>query len=256
VLAQVAEQADVLLLCGDLTDYGTVEEARVLVKELAGARLPTVAILGNHDYESGTPRSSSTRCARLASWCSMASRTRCTASGFAGVKGFCGGFGRAVLGAWGEGAVKAFVQEAVHETLKLETALARLRTRQKIALLHYAPIRATVEGEPVEIFPWLGCGRTRSRSCATTSRRCFTATRTTAPPRDGSPMARPCYNVALPLMRQVYPDQLPVRIITVDPDAEPHVEGEDASAYHGSSGGAAGASRGAAHDPGGNGARH
>ena len=72
--------------------------------------------------------------------------------GFAGVKGFAGGFGRGALGPWGEHAIKAFVQEAVDEALKLESALARLRTQQRVALLHYAPIRATVEGEPPEIF--------------------------------------------------------------------------------------------------------
>src|SRR5205823_9272345 len=79
--------------------------------------------------------------------------------GFAGAKGFAGGFGRGTLGGWGEPAVKRFVQEALDETLKLESALARLRTPRRIAVLHYAPIRETVEGEPVDIFPWLGCGR-------------------------------------------------------------------------------------------------
>src|SRR5260370_41219432 len=81
--------------------------------------------------------------------------------GIAGGKGFAGGFGRGTLGAWGEEGVKRFVHEAVNEALKLESALARLRTPHRIALLHYAPIQATVEGEPVEIFPFLGCGRLR-----------------------------------------------------------------------------------------------
>ncbi len=79
--------------------------------------------------------------------------------GFAGVKGFAGGFGRGVLGPWGEEAIKRFVHEAVDEALKLESALARLRTATRIALLHYAPIAETVEGEPREIYPYLGCSR-------------------------------------------------------------------------------------------------
>ena len=79
--------------------------------------------------------------------------------GFAGAKGFGGGFGRGTLGAWGEPAVKLFVQEAIDEAMKLESALARLRTEHKIVVLHYAPIRATVENEPPEIFPYLGCSR-------------------------------------------------------------------------------------------------
>ena len=86
--------------------------------------------------------------------------------GIAGTKGFAGGFGRGTLGAWGEPAIKTFVQEAVNESLKLESALARLRTTRRIALLHYAPILGTVEGEPHEIYPWLGTSRLRSRSIA------------------------------------------------------------------------------------------
>src|SRR5205809_908741 len=73
--------------------------------------------------------------------------------------GICGGFGRGTLGPWGEDAVKAFVREALDEALKLENALARLRTERRVALLHYSPIRDTVEGEPPEILPFLGCSR-------------------------------------------------------------------------------------------------
>jgi len=79
--------------------------------------------------------------------------------GFAGVKGFAGGFGRGALGPWGEDIMKKFVHEAVSEALKLESALARLRTDHRIAILHYAPIQGTVEGEPLEIYPFLGCSR-------------------------------------------------------------------------------------------------
>ena len=122
--------------------------------------IPVVAVLGNHDYEGGHQdeiRADPQRCRRRPS--STAKRPRSTASGSPGVKGFCGGFGRGALGPWGERAVKSFVQEAVDEALKLESALARLRTTRRIAVLHYAPIRATVEGEPPEIFPYLGSGR-------------------------------------------------------------------------------------------------
>jgi Icc-related predicted phosphoesterase len=75
------------------------------------------------------------------------------------VKGFCGGFGRRALGAWGEKMIKDFVHESVNEALKLEAALARLRTPQKIAVTHYSPIHATVVGEPEEIMPFLGSSR-------------------------------------------------------------------------------------------------
>jgi Icc-related predicted phosphoesterase len=159
ILAQVADRADVLVLCGDLTDYGTAEEARVLVKELGALRLPTVAVLGNHDYESGTPEAVADALRDVGVAVLDGDSHEVHGIGFAGVKGFCGGFGRGTLGSWGEPMVKTFVKEALDETLKLETALARLRTPQKVAVLHYSPVRDTVEGEPLEIFPFLGCGR-------------------------------------------------------------------------------------------------
>jgi Icc-related predicted phosphoesterase len=159
LFTQVGEQADVLALCGDLTDRGDPEEARQIAKALGNVAVPVVAVLGNHDYE----------CGKVAE----VSRILCDAGvkvldgdayevlgvGFAGVKGFAGGFGRGALGPWGESLIKQFVREAVDEALKLETALSRLRTERKVALLHYSPIAATVEGEPLEIYPYLGSSR-------------------------------------------------------------------------------------------------
>ena len=153
-------EADILLLLGDLTDYGLAEEAAELARELtSGIKIPIIGVLGNHDYESGAV-TEVTRILREAGVHLLDGETvEIQGIGFAGVKGFAGGFGRGVLGPWGEEAVKRFVHEAVNEALKLESALARLRTPTKIALLHYAPIAATVEGEPREIWPYLGCGR-------------------------------------------------------------------------------------------------
>jgi Icc-related predicted phosphoesterase len=159
LLGEVAEQADILALCGDLTDRGDPDEAKLVAKALATVTVPIVAVLGNHDYE----------CEKVAE----VSRILCDAGvrvldgdahevlgvGFAGVKGFAGGFGRGALGPWGEPLIKQFVREALDEALKLETALSRLRTERKVALLHYSPIAATVEGEPLEIYPYLGSSR-------------------------------------------------------------------------------------------------
>jgi Icc-related predicted phosphoesterase len=135
--------------------------------------------------------------------------------GFAGVKGFAGGFGRGTLGPWGERAIKQFVQESVNEALKLESALARLKTAHRIAVLHYSPIAGTVQGEPVEIFPWLGSSRleeplTRYEVSAVVHGHAHR----------GSPVGQtttgiPVYNVALPLLRASYPDQPAFRIINV-----------------------------------------
>ena len=160
LLSQITTDADVLLLAGDLTDYGTPDEARALVKDLAAAvRIPIVAVLGNHDFEAGAEHE--IHQIMVDHGVCMLDGDTCEVQGvgFAGVKGFAGGFGRRALGPWGEPIVKQFVHEAVNETLKLESALARLRTETKIVLLHYAPIEGTVEGEPREIFPFLGCSR-------------------------------------------------------------------------------------------------
>jgi Icc-related predicted phosphoesterase len=223
LFAQIAEHADVLVLGGDLTDYGLPEEARILVKELGalggGRRLPVVAVLGNHDYESGNVNEVCSILRDAGIQLLDGESVEVSGIGFAGVKGFAGGFGRGVLGAWGEPAIKAFVKEAIDEALKLETALARLRTRQKLAVLHYAPIRATVEGEPLEIFPYLGCGRleeplTRYKVTAVVHGHAHNGA-LEGHLANGTPV----YNVALPLFKRRAPDQPPYRILEIDPDA-------------------------------------
>src|SRR3990172_3594873 len=154
LFAAVADAADVLVLCGDLTDYGLADEARVLVEELAAAKPgPIVAVLGNHDYESGQadPVKGILRDA--------GGEREGGGVGWAGVKGMGGGFGARALQPWGEEVLKRFVREAVEEALKLESALAKLTSSQRVAVLHYSPIRETVEGEPPEVFPFLGSSR-------------------------------------------------------------------------------------------------
>src|SRR5438094_4899257 len=159
LLARIAESAEMLLIAGDLTDYGLPEEARVLARELASLRIPMAAVLGNHDVESG--KSDEIRAILSDAGLKILDGETCELHGIgiAGVKGFGGGFGQRALGPWGETIIKQFVREAVDEALKLEAALARLRTKQLITLLHYSPVQQTVEGEPLEIYPFLGSSR-------------------------------------------------------------------------------------------------
>ena len=153
-------EADVLLLCGDLTDYGLPEEAEVLVEDLQRhASVPVVAVLGNHDYESGRQDEVKDVLSRGGVLVLDGDACEIEGVGFAGAKGFAGGFGRGLLAPWGEPMIKAFAQESVDEALKLESALRRLKTDHRVVLLHYAPILATVEGEPPEIFAFLGSSR-------------------------------------------------------------------------------------------------
>jgi Icc-related predicted phosphoesterase len=158
-LSHVADSADVLLLAGDLTDYGLAEEARILAKEFSAVRIPTLAVLGNHDVESGQEEEITRILTDAGLVMLNGDAQEVQGVGFVGAKGFCGGFGRHALGPWGEKIIKQFVHEAVDQALKLEAALARLRTRQMVVLLHYAPIAETVVGEPVEIYPYLGSSR-------------------------------------------------------------------------------------------------
>ena len=131
----------------------------MLARELTPLRIPAVAVLGNHDFESG--KQDEVRQILTDAGLPMLDGDACELQGIgiAGVKGFGGGFGPRALGPWGETIIKQFVHEAVNEALKLEAALARLRTPQLIALLHYSPIQQTVEGEPLEIYPFLGSSR-------------------------------------------------------------------------------------------------
>jgi Icc-related predicted phosphoesterase len=215
LFAQIADAADVLVVCGDLTDYGLADEARIFARELATLRIPVIAVLGNHDFESAQQGEVRSILADTGVVVLDGESHETHGVGFAGIKGFCGGFGRGVLGAWGEPAVKQFAHEAVAESLKLESALARLRTPQRIAVLHYAPIRATVEGEPVEIFPWLGSSRleeplTRYQVSAVVHGHAHKGS-----PEGKTTTGIPVYNVSLPLLRARYPDQPAFRIIEV-----------------------------------------
>lgn len=155
-LSNVGTDADLLLLAGDLTDHGEPEQAAVLADVLASVKIPVVSVLGNHDFEKGRPFAVADALERVG--VRMLDGTSVTFGdvGVAGVKGFGGGFDPHRLGPFGERALKDFVAEIEQEADKLSAALAGLKTRHKIALMHYAPIAATVEGEPREIFPFMG----------------------------------------------------------------------------------------------------
>jgi Icc-related predicted phosphoesterase len=209
----VEGRADVLLLCGDLTDYGTIDEAHVLVRELSVVKVPVIAVLGNHDHESGMA-DKVTEILRDAGVRVLDGDSTVVGDvGFAGVKGFCGGFGRGTLGPWGETAVKTFVKEALDESLKLESALARLRAGRRVALLHYAPIRETVVGEPEEIYPFLGCSRLEEPLERYPVNAAFHGHAHRGALAGTTRVGTPVYNVALPLLRRSLPGDLPVRIL-------------------------------------------
>lgn len=214
LFAQISQGADMLAMCGDLTDYGLPEEAHILAKELTGAlKIPAVAVLGNHDYESG--KANEVRDILCDSGVTMLDGDACEhrGVGFAGVRGFGGGFGRYALSAWGEEMVKRFVHEAIDEALKLESALIRLRTAHRIAILHYSPIQATVEGEPPEIFPFLGSSRLEDPLLRMPVTAVFHGHAHHGRPRGQLRDGVPVYNVSLPLLRREFPDRPPFHLL-------------------------------------------
>jgi len=157
---EISNKADVLLLCGDLTDYGLAEEAEELLVDLrAAVRVPIIGVLGNHDFESAQPELVRSVLEHGGITMLDGECAEVSGIGFAGVCGFGGGFGRRMLNAWGEPLIKQFVKEAIDHAVRLEQALTKLQTDKKIAVLHYAPIRATLMGEDPEIFPFLGSTR-------------------------------------------------------------------------------------------------
>ena len=158
--AQISRSADLLLLCGDLTDYGLPDEAEALVADIrAAVRIPMLAVLGNHDFESGQPEVIAKVFEDAGVDMLNGEAIEIAGIGFAGIPGFGGGFGRRMLNAWGEPIIKQFVQESISHAVRLEQALAKLQTERRIVVLHYSPIRATLEGEDPEIFAFLGSSR-------------------------------------------------------------------------------------------------
>ena len=215
-LAPVNDLADVLLLCGDLTDYGLAEEAHVLVKELSVVRIPMIAVLGNHDWESGVPQEVTHILREAGVQVLDGDSCELRDVGFAGVKGFIGGFGRGTLGPWGEPVVKRFVQEAIDEALKLESALSRLRTPRRVAVMHYAPIPETVVGEPLEIIAFLGNSRLAEPLGRYPVDAVFHGHAHHGSPEGHTATGTPVYNVAMPLMKRAFPESPPFRVLDLD----------------------------------------
>ncbi len=158
-IERVRDEADVLIVAGDLTNYGKTNEMEPLVNLLVRLRLPIIAVLGNHDYESGQEQELMKMMAGEGIKILDGTGYERDGVGFAGTKGFIGGFGRGALTAFGEREVKAIVQAAIDESLKLERALSQLRTEKRVVIMHYSPVAATVVGEAPEIYPYLGTSR-------------------------------------------------------------------------------------------------
>ncbi|MDQ4136847.1 MAG: metallophosphoesterase [Pseudomonadota bacterium] len=159
LFGEISREADVLVLAGDLTDLGKPKEAELLAEDLKACSIPVIGVLGNHDYECGCHE----EVARILRDAGMrlldGQSTEIDGVGFVGVKGFAGGFGRRMLGSFGEPAMKQFVAETMNEAMRLENAMRAVRAKRSMVILHYAPVTETIESEPLEIYPFLGSSR-------------------------------------------------------------------------------------------------
>jgi len=159
LFAEVSTKADLLVLCDDLTDVGRPREAEVLVEDLRACSIPIVGVLGNHDYESDRVEDVKNILKSAGVHLLNGQSYEINGVAFVGVKDFIGGFGRRMLASFGEAVVKALVSEAVSEAMRLENSMRAVKSERAVVVLHYAPIPDTVEGEPLEIFPFLGSSR-------------------------------------------------------------------------------------------------
>ena len=232
LFGQVSESADLLLLAGDLTDTGLPDEARLLAKECAALHVPAVAVFGNHDFESGHQDELRSILTDAGITILDGEATEVRGIGIAGVKGFAGGFGKRALGPWGESVIKQFVHEAVNEALKLEASLARLRTSRQIVLLHYSPVQDTVEGEPLEIYPFVGSSRLEEPISRYPVSMVFHGHAHRGRPEGRTKNQIPVYNVSMPLLARVFPNQPHFRIIEITTQPVVREERRVAQIFH------------------------
>jgi Icc-related predicted phosphoesterase len=213
VFIRASETADVLALCGDMTDYGLPEEAAILAQDIKTyLTIPCVAVVGNHDFESGKIKEVQDILAETGMHILDGESIEILGVGFAGVCGFGGGFDRQMLNAWGEPMIKAFVQEALDHSLRLEKALNRLTMARRAVLLHYAPIRETVQGEHPEIFPFLGSSRLENPINQFNVSVVFHGHAHNGQPTGKTSAQIPVFNVALPVISRKDGAELPLFI--------------------------------------------
>ena len=202
MFADVNKEADILLLLGDMTTHGRPEQMEAFVEELAGVNIPIVAVLGNHDYEAGMTDELTEILHERGVHVLDGSEVVIEGIGFAGTKGFAGGFGRGALGPFGELLIKEFVQAALDEALKLENALRSVHADVKIVLLHYSPIFETVVGEPEVIWPFLGSSRLLQPIDTIGATAVFHGHAHHGTIEAQTPAGIPVFNVAMPLLEQ------------------------------------------------------
>lgn len=202
LIQSAARDADVLVIGGDLTDLGQLDQAETLLEHLDASPIPVIVTLGNHDHECGNAAELTRLLMESTVHLLDRSSVVIDGVGFSGVKGFCGGFDRSAANAFGEDLFKDWVTEGVLDANALARELRGLGTDRRVAVLHYAPLRATVEGEPPEIHAFLGTShlaRALDEGAATVA---FHGHAHNGSFEGETPGGVPVFNVALPVLAQ------------------------------------------------------
>lgn len=207
-LADIGEHADALLLAGDLTRHGTVPEAEVVAAEFRDLGIPVVAVLGNHDCDSGSER----EVAALLSESGMIMLDGTGAVldlpggrlGVAGGKGFGGGFPPHAASDFGEPEMKAFVRHSRQLAEAIGEALRGLSADFRVALTHYSPVADTLKGEPPEIYAFLGSHFLAEAADSANADLCVHGHAHAGSERGVTPGGAPVRNVALPVLKRTY----------------------------------------------------
>ncbi|MFO7260180.1 MAG: metallophosphoesterase [bacterium] len=202
LFSAINAEADILALCGDLTTHGHPDHMRAFVKELTGVEVPIVAVYGNHDHEYDATEELTAILAERGVHVLDGGQVVIQGIGFAGAKGFAGGYGRGALAPFGERLIKDFVGAAIEEAIKLETALRTLTTDVKVVLMHYSPVTDTLRGEPEYIYPFLGSSRLLEPLETHGASVIFHGHAHAGQLEGRTPSGVPVFNVALPLLRQ------------------------------------------------------
>lgn len=206
--ARAGREADVLLLCGDLTRRGKPAQAESLLAEISGAGVPVVAVLGNHDFHSGEQEAiaAALRAGGVAvlDGDSVTFELDGVSVAIAGAKGFCGGFGIRQLPDFGEPVLRGMYLEMMNEAAKLERALRSAGGEIKVAMTHYAPIPATLHGEDQQIWPFLGSSRLGEAIDAAGAAVAFHGHCHYGVDLGTTPAGVPVHNVSMPVLKGHY----------------------------------------------------
>lgn len=221
ILEGINNEADILLLCGDLTNLGQPFEVDILIDELSLCNIPILAVFGNHDYESDLQdelhKKLLDKNILVLEGTEYIFEKDGRKVGFTGVKGFGGGFNPYMWGRFGEKEQKAFYDAIASEVQNLEVGLNMLQGKDldgRFVLLHYSPIKATVEGDKVELYPFLGSSRLEEVIDRYEVTAVFHGHSHYGKPEGTTAKGIPVYNVALPLLQKINPDK-PYKVLEV-----------------------------------------